>query len=256
MPVTTARSSKPPDSGRSSLRGRFVGLFVGLAVGLSVSVAAAQAPRSEPPLPAELSVWNWLRQGQGAPQTPVQCWQIEPPNPYGVANQALWNGPAGGFSPPGETLLTAAVGSMADTRLDEGSPLEAVPPPQLIEAVPPPQLIEAAAPPQPVDRQRSMRSSPIQLRSVSRRNRCRNRGTTTRPTPGCKPVSRAPRTPTPRPRRRNRPTIRSWERRRSITAGSFYAPSRYCCGRGRSSSIPAPPTAPSRPTFPRSWVAT
>jgi hypothetical protein len=111
-----------------------LGLLVVLAVCLRGAGSAAEDSQTEPPLPRQLSVWAWLEQNQWAPATSLARWQLEQQNPGGLAEPALWNAPVNNLIPVPDAQLASAIGGMGDTRLNQGTLIEAVPP------IPPPPL--------------------------------------------------------------------------------------------------------------------
>ncbi|HEY1785741.1 MAG TPA: hypothetical protein VGG30_09345 [Pirellulales bacterium] len=111
-----------------------LGLLVVLAVCLRGSGSAAAEPQSDPPLPRELSVWNWLQQNQSIPSTSFARWQLEQQNPGGQPEPALWNAPINTLVPVPEVQQASAIGGLGDTRLNRGTLIEAaapLPPPPL-----------------------------------------------------------------------------------------------------------------------------
>ncbi len=103
-----------------------LGWLVVLAVFVQGAVSIAQ--EAEPPLPSDLSVWNWLRQNQWAPSTSFARWQLDQQSPGGLPEQALWNAPINNLVPVPDSEQTAAIGGLGDTRLNQGALIEAVPP--------------------------------------------------------------------------------------------------------------------------------
>ncbi len=88
---------------------------------------AAQRLIQQPPLPPELSVWNWLRQSQWAPQDSYARSQTTN-RPQGSASPALWETPASGLLPVPDAQLTSASTGPDEPRLNQGALIEAVPP--------------------------------------------------------------------------------------------------------------------------------
>jgi hypothetical protein len=109
-------------------------MLIVVTVGLRPAQSTAQESQTEPPLPRELSVWNWLRQNQWAPGTSFAGWQLEQQVPAGQVEPAVWNAPTNHLVPVPEVELASAIVGLGDTRLNQGTLIEAVPP------LPPPPL--------------------------------------------------------------------------------------------------------------------
>jgi len=95
----------------------------------------ADETTTQPPLPRELSVWSWLQQNQGAAATSFARWQAEQQSAGGgVVEPALWDAPINNLVPVPDAQQASATSGLGDTRLNQGSLIEAVPP------IPPPPL--------------------------------------------------------------------------------------------------------------------